>query len=112
MFRRKMTPQEDSTSIGNLALSKKLISKEQLTHALSEQEETFPLGQVLVAQRMITQDQLKDLLLEQKIKRNRYSSGELTCLYAQRARERIKDVSILLREAAAVMRAFVATSSK
>jgi hypothetical protein len=109
MFRKKTTPHEDITSIGNMAVSKRLISKEQLSEALSAQEESFPLGQVLVNRRMITEDQLKDLLLEQKVRRNRYSSGELTRLYAQRARERIKDVSILLREAAAVMKAFAAS---
>lgn len=110
MFRKKnLLPQDDVTSIGNLAVSKKAVTKEQLSIALTLQEESFPLGQVMLNHRMISEDQLKDLLLEQKLRRNKFRTHTVTTLYVQRARERIRDVSGLLREVAAVMRAFAAS---
>jgi hypothetical protein len=108
-WRKPIHPRDDETSIGNLAVSRGLVTFEQLEDSLKHQEESLPLGQVMIDHMLISSDQLKDLLLEQKIRRNKHKS-KTAGLYARRTRERIKDVSMLLKEAAAVMRAFASRS--
>ena len=49
--------------LGNLALEKSLISREQLQSALEEQRKThMMLGEILVRRKLITRNQLKVLL--------------------------------------------------
>ena len=59
----KMVEDASLLMLGNLALEKSLISKEQLKSALDEQQLTLaPIGEVLIKRKLISRNQLKVLL--------------------------------------------------
>jgi len=81
------TPEDDPSSIGNLAIELGYITQAELKDAVGVQQQRLPLGQILVDMGKLTAAQLEDLLFEQRVRR-----GEITdkSLMAQHERSRLR----------------------
>jgi hypothetical protein len=66
-------PEDDPTSIGNLAIERGYITSQDLLEAVMVQQKRLPLGEILVEMGKLTKDQLRDLIFEQQVRR-----GEIT----------------------------------
>lgn len=71
--KQNLSPEEDPSSIGNLAIEKKYITRQDLDDAVKIQNRKAYLGEILLAMGKLTQVQLDELLTDQKIRR-----GEIT----------------------------------
>jgi hypothetical protein len=93
-------PYKDPTSIGNLAIAKGYATREQVADALRKQEERLPLGKILLEQGVLTEPQLDELLIEQEIKRKKLKPKEVSNLWKEHRRRRMREVSGALHDVA------------
>ncbi len=81
IFTRDVTavrPEDGPDSIGQIAVERQYITREDLAEALCVQRQRMKLGQILVDLGKLTEEQLGDLLLEQRIRRGeKISAAEM-----------------------------------
>lgn len=72
-----VNPAEDSTSIGQVLLDMKLVTKEALDEAVARKINGHPLGLILVEMGAISTRQLDEALLKQKVLRGSAKPAEV-----------------------------------
>lgn len=79
--------ERDPYSLGNLALERGYITKDDLEAALKIQKERLQIGQLLVEMKKLTEDQLEELLLEQKILRGEVKDKNVLIQFERRKKK-------------------------
>lgn len=91
---------KDSTSIGNLAVAKGWISKEDLEKALLVQREKLRLGEIFVDLKLLTEEQRDELLFEQRRRRGyKIPIEELRAFEREKLQRRLEGLKAGFREA-------------
>lgn len=95
----KVNPEDDASSIGNLAIELGFITKEDLLAAILVQQTRLPLGEILIEMGKLNEDQLSELLFEQRVRRGEVKNEQQILEHQQkRKRRRLKQVQRGFRE--------------
>ena len=106
---KRVPPEKDEASIGNLAMELGYITPTVLVEALRVQKKRILLGEILVKMEAITREQLEELLFEQRLRRDQASKIEIITHERKKMRRQFQELGSVFKDATCHANKFVAT---